>query len=108
MNESTRYFIQKFSQGEEMMLDPENLEYILRARLHFNTQDLETYPWDRSYRLAQRSIVEHTVMRPDTYLRPMTESLMNQNKIKAGKQDDKKHFKVNLPKTWSTPSILKR
>lgn len=80
-----------------MPLDPENVEYILRSRLHFSTSDLEKYPIDRGIRMVKRAMVDSIVLRPDTYLRRFADI-----QPPSSKRDLKgsRSFKAILPKTW--------
>lgn len=101
-------YIQNVLDGKDIDLDPENVEYILRARVNFSTADLERYPFDRGFRMAKRALADFYLSRIDTYLRPLAESMSHSTKQHALKQQERGHHRVTLPPTWKKESVLKR
>ena len=94
----------------EVQLDGENLEYLLRSKLNFSTEDLKTYPLARACRLARRALIDMTYMCVGTYLKGMFNEEDELNKSRNSKSvqlqlsPDGKRKKMTFP--WKKKSTI--
>jgi len=72
---------------------------------------LKNYPIDRALRMAQRTIIDLMFIRPDTYIKPIVDSLpealskmsnLKSNQIVSTSLSNPNKNKTKFPKTWVT------